>query len=622
MSSVLLTFLFLLISVMPMTVLAETYQDSSPNELITESFNTEIEAGSDNCFHVTEEITVDFVTPHHGIFRYIPTSDNYEIENLQVRSGQSFETDYEDGNKIVKIGSASTYLDGQNTYVISYDLDFYKDSSTESDLLNIDLLPTGWDTSIRESSIHLSMPYDVDWQTVNLYCGKYGTQDSADRMQVLEAEGRELRIHASDLPQGYGITAYSELSEGYWVNATSYYERHRTLGLVMLALTALAILLAAVFWFLFGRDKYKMFRPVMVRPPRGMTPLEIGYYYHDAVEDRDVMSMLFYFANKGWLKIRQIPSGGGSRLNRSKDQFELVKVRDADESEKPYVQKMAKRMFSLFGSKSALSLNQFNEKLQKSSTNNFITHARTEVPKGVSIKNEGKNTGLRALVFLVSAAAIILSGFVSGPEYWIFTIPIAAVWGLSAIFMMKCVDRKKKSSFFIGLLLGLFAEFCMIFIAESLPVVSSALLLIMMPAAILFLALMQSPSREYQMLMGEIYGFKNYIQKVDEQRLRVQLEESPDYFYDILPYAIVFGLESRWSKQFTDLGLAPSDPSWYDSSAPFVYSSMWTNNLVRSMGESIHINSDSGGSGGGGGGFSSGGGFSGGGGGGGGGGGW
>ena len=39
------------------------------------------------------------------------------------------------------------------------------------------------------------------------------------------------------------------------------------------------------------------------------------------------------------------------------------------------------------------------------------------------------------------------------------------------------------------------------------------------------------------------------------------IEEDPEYFFNILPYAMVFGLSDHWSKQFKALKIKP--PSWY-----------------------------------------------------------
>ncbi len=61
---------------------AELVEDKS---YITDSFVTEIQANEDYSFDVTETIDVDFITPKHGIFRYIPVSTGeYKVKNVKV----------------------------------------------------------------------------------------------------------------------------------------------------------------------------------------------------------------------------------------------------------------------------------------------------------------------------------------------------------------------------------------------------------------------------------------------------------------------------------------------------------------------------------------------------------
>jgi uncharacterized membrane protein len=88
-------------------------------------------------------------------------------------------------------------------------------------------------------------------------------------------------------------------------------------------------------------------------------------------------------------------------------------------------------------------------------------------------------------------------------------------------------------------------------------------------------------------------------------------------FEDLLPYAILFGLEKEWAKQFKDLYVQP--PSWYNGTSGtfnsiYLANSLSSFNNVNAAAFTAPSSSDSSGFGGGG--------FSGGGGGGGGGGGW
>ena len=119
---------------------------------------------------------------------------------------------------------------------------------------------------------------------------------------------------------------------------------------------------------------------------------------------------------------------------------------------------------------------------------------------------------------------------------------------------------------------------------------------------------------------GPDLGFRNFIKSAELPKLNALVEEDPDYFYNILPYAYVMGLTNVWAKKFEQIKI--NRPEWftsYDVTTFAVMDAMRMNHLMdtmyRSAATTIVTSSDKGGGGwgsfGGGGGFS-GGGFSGG----------
>nr|MCR4804932.1 DUF2207 domain-containing protein [Clostridia bacterium] len=135
---------------------------------------------------------------------------------------------------------------------------------------------------------------------------------------------------------------------------------------------------------------------------------------------------------------------------------------------------------------------------------------------------------------------------------------------------------------------------------------------------------MLRPTKFRTQILGQIKGFREFIQKAELDKINRLVEQDPDYFYNILPYAYVFGLTDKWAKNFDKLAVSP--PEWYSGPSMYMYNPVF---LCRSMDDGVRsslassVPHTSSGSFSGGGSFSSGGGgFSGGGGGGGGGGGW
>lgn len=56
-------------------------------------------------------------------------------------------------------------------------------------------------------------------------------------------------------------------------------------------------------------------------------------------------------------------------------------------------------------------------------------------------------------------------------------------------------------------------------------------------------------------------GFKEFIKAAEKDRLEMLLEEDPEYYYHVLPYAQVLHVSKIWINKFKDLTVPP--PTWY-----------------------------------------------------------
>ena len=121
---------------------------------------------------------------------------------------------------------------------------------------------------------------------------------------------------------------------------------------------------------------------------------------------------------------------------------------------------------------------------------------------------------------------------------------------------------------------------------------------------------------------GSDEAVREFIRTAEYDRLKMLSEENPEYFFNIMPYACIFGMSSKWAEKFSDFRIP--QPSWYTSTTgtwdPFFGHYMYVNtgHMVssavaehyRAVGADMLSSAvDSGGSGGGfgGGGFSGGG---------------
>ena len=121
---------------------------------------------------VREEINIDAVNPMHGIYRYIPLEGSayMEIDGEAVRlnramkvkdafvSGYEYETYTDSGNLVLRIGSADYYINGPQSYVITYNCVFYEDEIESKDFIYYNVIPQGWETEIARAQVTVNMP--------------------------------------------------------------------------------------------------------------------------------------------------------------------------------------------------------------------------------------------------------------------------------------------------------------------------------------------------------------------------------------------------------------------------------------------------------------------------------
>ena len=603
-------------------VKAGEYQDSDPDDYITESFDVTVKFDRGHRADVTEVIKVDFIQMHHGITRNIPLAKDrtYEVRDFQAE-GFPYKVEHSDNNETIRIGDADKYLKGKQTFVIHYQIEYFKDNNHSYDYLAHNLLPTEWATSIRSSSIELTMPGKVNWDECELYYGPYGQSDPNAWAEVFsgEVEGNTLRLKGKNLMKGYGLTIRNTgLKNGYWSKARTFLERNRGKFNVIAGFSIFFGILAVVLWFLYGRDQRPV-ETVEFYPPDKMTPVDVGYALDEELEDRELMTLVFYLADKGHLSIE--------KDGKDEKNFILRKVAEVGDDEPEYV---ATFFNGLFKKKSS-----FRTKTVPVSFRKPFDKAK-EQAVGAYTKEHGDVFTLSSVLSRVACMLMmgvliavynwVMDGSFDGVYLALFPVAIAGggmylAWTGFAEWSVRRIRGGIK--LVLGTLIYLLQiVVCWMFFSEYPMGIYWYIFAISLIVIYFFSLIMKKRTDENVRLMGRLNGFRRFIKEAEYDRIKELCDSDPEYFYHILPYASILGLETEWTKHFDRITIPK--PGWYLSNGDrFVYSSVWCSHMLRTctVNGIPSVPSSGGSSGGYSGGFS-GGGFSGGGGGGGGGGAW
>ena len=552
----------------------------------TESYDVEVRVGEDHVCSVTETITVDFHEPRHGIYRYIPYDLGvYTIKNIRAE-GETYEVESVSENelfqKIIRIGDADRLVNGRHTYTLSYDVVGYADSDGLQDYFSLDVLPAEWETAIGSADIRIYFPKAVDEADLQIYSGRYGIESNAAGMDVnYDRQNNVLTLSSSDIPHGTAVTVNARLPEGYWQGAAS---RDWLIYPLMATLVAIPVLML-VLWLLFGRDP-KVIKTVEFYPPKGMTPAEIGYVIDGHVDTKDIVSMIVYYASKGYLKIEEL----------EKNEFTAIKLKNIDPKEKTF----AKTLFNaLFEEGDRVRLDELPEsfgEMYPVVVDRLSGYYRRK--KNMLFTKASRSCRILGMIlmFVPALSSVTLAALASFRYIFLILLVPVILALLIGMFMLIFVFDKRESysrgksiaMTVTGVLL--LAAGVVVSAMVSVSLMGSLWLFILVPVStivtLFFVTLMHARTKQSAKWQGQILGLKEFIRSAELDRLKLLAEENPEYFYDIMPYAYVMGLSDVWISHFEKIPTTP--PVWYDGyDADRAFNVIWFGHVMNRCSKSF-----------------------------------
>lgn len=591
-----LLFIFIsLLVITPSKVNALSY--NSNLEYTLNSYDINIIVNENNTLNITEKIGAYFNVKKHGIFRKIPlknevirldgtTSRNRaKISDIKVSDNYSLST--ESGYKVIKIGDDNHTLTGQKKYEISYLYNLGKDTGKEYDELYFNLIGNEWDTIISNITFTIAMPKEFDSSKLGFSSGASGSTNSSKITYNVNGNIITGKYNGT-LGSGEALTVRLELPEGYFVGASLNIDLMSILAII---LPLLFVFITYLLWNKFGKDE-QVVETVEFYPPQGFNSAEVGFLYKGNAESSDVISLLIYLANKGYIKI--IETEEKSSFSASKD-FKIVKQREYDGNNP----NEALFLKGLFSSKTSLSsmVDDYMENPQsvfETSTNSAITEVtakdlydsfyivlREIITNIDSEKNKEKifeksslNKGALVIVMMIATFLLITIKPVIelDSDMLLFAIFLHGV-GFSMLLEMLFNKTPILAKIF-GLIWGLgFVGMLWAFMVLPALLVEPIYLIAyiiglgcILTMALLFKAMPKRTKYGNEML-GKIKGFKKFLETAEKQKLEAMVMENPTYFYDILPFAYVLDVSDKWIKKFEVISLQA--PNWYDGYSSF-----------------------------------------------------
>ena len=530
----------------------------SAESFVMDRYSVSVTVDSARVMHFEERMDLDFLYPSHGIIRdiqyYFPGYDGYPDTRAEVSDIRASEAEgvRSDGRFVsIVLGDAERLITGPHSFAISYDFDMGKDHYDDYDEVYINIVSAdGWDTYIGEVYYSISLPFPVSAERIWVTHGPYG---SVARLPfTLSDDGLVVSGSAFSLRPGEAVTVRIEMDEGYFIDAVDPHAMVRHAFMIGLVLTGFVVIVAIILFVRFGRQN-RVIAPVEFGPPDGLSPMDLSYILDGSVGDDEVGAMLFYWADKGYVEIEEDERG----------RFTFSKIREPEGMERR--EALLFRSFFTEGIVDAYTLrvSGFPEKLRR-----YVMPAMADFFSGPRELYDGKGSKARkAVIFLTVALALIhvaVAAVICGPD----TLPVAVVIAFMAFMASRALSSRNVPApallfmvFFFTILGFSYVSFLSSVVPSAIAIAETVSFLVPLFLLSVMTSRMIRRSEYGTYIYSKTLGFKEYIDKVEKDRIAMLSEEDPRYFYHILSYAMAFGLAERWCAKFS--GMTVADVSWY-----------------------------------------------------------
>lgn len=610
-------------------------------EYVLDGYDINITVHDNNTFDIVEQINAYFNIPKHGIIRTIPlrnkverldgTTSNNRVKITKINVNTKYTTSVKNKEKVIKIGDAGKYLLYDQNYRLSYNYNIGKDPMKDYDEFYFNLIGKDWDTVIGGVNFTITLPKAFDEKKLGFSRGPKGSTDNSGIHY--KVEGNVISgYYDGILNPGEALTVRLQLPEGYFVNAGIIFDWYLILSF---ALPMMFVAISVLLWLIFGKDD-KVIETVEFYPPEGFNSAEIGFLYRGRAEDNDVISLLIYLANQGYLKISEMEDK--ALFTKSKS-FKLTKLKDYDgnneneriflndlfrTTKKPATPDIISILKSIKNNKKAMNVvldenyDTRNEVTSDDLTNSFYT-TLNKIKTSLNRKEnryeifEKNSLGKGFIAFLMIVGIYLLITVKPVMENGsIEMLPFAIIFpgiGFTVLFAMVFGKTKLPVKIF-GLVWGLgfggmpWATMVLpSLLAEPLYLLAYISGMVCVFIIVMIFKIMPKRTTYGNEILGRIHGFKTFLETSEKMKLEALVLEDPNYFYNILPFTYVLGVSDTWIKKFEVIALTP--PDWYDSGTPFSASSFGnfmdsTMSTARSAMSSSPSSSGGGGSSGGG----------------------
>lgn len=488
----------------------------SSQDFTISSYNIEMDINTDGSLDIEETININFSKKKRGIYRAIPykykkdgKTTDLGITAIQV-DGHKHSVSKKRGEINIKIGDKNIYLEGDQTYRISYKIENGIQDYAEHQELYFDLIGTSWRADIEQLNYKINLPRNIVININDLKATTGQENQNSDGLSIKQSNPTTIQgLTHRVLEEGEGATIAIKLPKTYLSVAELANNGYRQKlikeekekvpqnpWLVIIPLSLFGFFFD-IWRKLFGKKYNPISQETYAYPPEGLTSAHVGAYIDQSANTRDIVSLIPYWASEGFLTMQNI-----------EEDTLLTKTKELPSDYPSYEILVFNEIFKDGNLKSMSSLKEtFYSTLHK---------AKNDLSKEVHREGYYK----KEYIFWFRSWRLII-------------FPIS-MFILAAIAM------------------GVFGQ------------VPMGVTFIILGVAGLFFGLGKLPLSDHgKEIKYKLDGLKRFLEEVPEREIESIVKNDAKYFEKMLPFAVAFGIEKGFIPKFEKS--MQQMPPWYTS---------------------------------------------------------
>lgn len=555
-----LTFLWLVIFISP----ARASQD-----IVVNHHHIDLIVRENGQYDFTHTLDVTFLSPYFGLFVNIPQAytmtweiDNqsvvreylFPLTNIQILNSPGQIERFREGVQL-RLGEEGVFISGPKTFIYSYTMNTRDLRLDGRQRFYINLIGSEWEIPTEKVTFNIEFENSIVGLSPRFYAGRANTNTSVTPQLTITPNSITGTFNQF-LNPFEAFTIDMTLPRGFF----DFPPRSDYTYIALLVAIFLTIALVLTY------RKHGVDDPITEvvgwAPPQGLSSAMVGYVFDGFVDTKDVLSLIIFWASNGYMTIEEV----------DKNTVKFTKLKDLDTGIKA-----EKMLFNdLFRNRDHVTTTQLKYKFAESisaAQSNIAAHFKhnpktrlysqqsvffqylfaflSSIPLALAL-------GISVFQTTLSFEAVVFAGII-----FVFSLILHSI---NIVLRRRSVSLKPISRLVFSIIILLAGAIISFIVFLGVSRHEGSLIIINMIGVLFIFSLwlnhrMDKRSAQGNAWIGEILGFRNFIEVAEKARLEMLVRENPAYFYHILPFAYVLNVSDVWSKQFESIAI--DAPSWY-----------------------------------------------------------